>query len=176
MEILGKQSISGLNSSGYSDLLARRYDSLIQVSPKFAGLGLDHIVHAHHLGRKFVRDVKALQPSSPESGYKSLEKRLVNYLESNLRVESYSIVGVNLFGDRFISLIEYIEFIEGNFSTDARQTKKLKSTIIETFRGKSRYNPEAFIPERLKPLYVEVYDGYMTEKRGQRTSELFIDH
>ena len=101
------------------------------------------------------KDGRALSPSAKESEYNRLEHGLVNYIQSYSNNSSYGSVAFNATGDMFMSMVEYIDFLQQRFKTDAGKVKRLKRAVITAFYDKMSESAGYFMAP-VRPLYDEI--------------------
>ena len=114
---------------------------------------LEQIASNHPLGIKFVQDGRTLESKASEPEYTGLEEGLVGYIKAFTSGQSYGNVARNEFGDRFISILEYIALIDRKFNTDPRKVKNIRLAVIRAFREKVGTGAFRFIPQIYKGLH-----------------------
>ena len=107
------------------------YDVVLDVFPKYKNVPLNELSEKFPFEKQMLQDKKDIGSKASEEDFKNLESRLVTYLKSFNSGHSYKNVAINEVGDRFLSILRYIDAI-GNGATNPEAVKELKNAVYNS--------------------------------------------
>lgn len=161
---LGKYINQFLQRHGITAGPLKSYDDIFKALPAFRGLDSDEILHAKNYSEVLLRDAAALKHASSNREYQSLEQRMIGQLEGFKSGQSYGSVAFNSLGDRFASIIEYIDLIRLKFDSsnlkfaiDPKKVDDLITAVIKSLAGRVGNDRAGYlVPTRYLPIYKRV--------------------